>query len=413
MEFKHFRSQFKIFENHKGLVYFDNAASTQKPHYVLKKYLDFYENSYANIHRGIYDLSERATELYEGARGEVSRFLGIESKHSKQVIFTSGSTEGINTVANSLSRTFNPEDEVLILSSEHHANIVPWLLRQRERPFIIKYIKCKNNGDIDFDHLEQLLSTKTRLICFSAISNVFGIMQEIEQVIRLKNEISPQAEILVDGAQLIPHTCDFYSKYSIDDIDYLVFSGHKVMSPTGTGALVVSPSSMKNLTPLKGGGDMIEDVDFYTLVLAEAPQRFEAGTTNFAGTYAMGVAMSFLKQEVLLSTEFDFKKHLEQLTHTLFGGLKALETQGKLRTIGDESNIGRRAGLVTFEPLTVHPHDLADKLNKKNICVRAGLHCAHPIHKEMGVNSSVRASLYFYNTSYEVELLLSELEKLL
>jgi len=389
------RSEFPIFVD-KSLVYLDSAATTQKPKQVIGTVSDFYSNYNANVHRGIYELSMKATEAYHSTRQKVANF--INALDWRSIVFTSGTTESINLVAYSWARkNLNKGDEILITEMEHHSNIVPWQLVAEETGVILKYITINADGTLDLSNIDELITKKTKLVSIIHQSNVFGTVNPIKEIIAKAKCVN--ALTFIDAAQSIPH-----SKVDIQDLDcdFLAFSGHKMLGPTGIGVLYGKTKLLDSMTPFMGGGDMINSVTMTKSTWNDIPYKFEAGTPNIAQAIGLGAAIDYIN-EIGLKNIHDYVKHLINI---------ALE---KLRLIDGLTIYGHQVGVsssvISFNLEGVHPHDLAQFLDQDGIAVRAGHHCAQPIMDKLGISSTIRASFYLYNTEEEIDKLCTSLKK--
>ncbi len=393
------RADFPILQrqiNGKPLVYLDNAATSQKPLAVLQAMDDYYRLHNANVHRGVHTLSEEATGLYEGARGRIARFINAPS--SKQVIVTRNATEAVNLVAYSWGMTtLQPGDEILITQMEHHANIVPWQLVAQRTGATLRYVPLDPQGMLRLDLLDELLTERTKLFAFVAMSNVLGTINPTAELVARAHRVGALA--LVDGAQTVPHL-------SVDvqglDCDFLVFSGHKMCGPTGSGVLYGRRALLEAMPPFMGGGDMIREVRLEGSRWNTLPWKFEAGTPAIAEIIGLGAAVDYLA-----SLDMDW---VQQREHELVG--YAMEQLGRvegLRILGPGPE--QRGGAVAFTLGEVHPHDIAAILDSEGIAIRAGHHCAQPIHDFYGISASARASFYFYNTLEEIDQLAQGLGK--
>lgn len=379
----------------KPLVFLDSAASAQKPRQVMDAVKSFYESSYANVHRGLYELSERATTAYEAAREKVRRF--VNAADSKEIVFTSGATDSINAVAFSWgAQHLSAGDEVILSQAEHHSNIVPWQLLRERKGFTIKVAPVTDDGAFDFAAYEKLLSDRTKLVAVAHVSNVLGSVFPVKAVAEAAHRVG--AAVLVDGCQGIPHLpvdvrdigCDFYA-----------FSGHKLYGPTGIGVLYGKAAVLEKTNPFKGGGDMIKTVSFEKSEWAGIPARFEAGTPPIVQAVGLGCAVDYVSgigMDAVAARE-------RELGAALQDGVASV---GGFRIIGTAPE---KAGVVSFVPDFAHPQDVAMILDQDGICVRTGHHCAQPLHERFGVSVSVRASLGVYNTLEDVEKLVAALHK--
>ena len=381
--------------NGKPLAYLDNAASTQKPRAVLDALEQIYAKDYANIHRGVHQLSVRATTAYEAARETVRRFLGAADE--REIVFVRGATEGINLVAQSWGRAnIGRGDEVLISTMEHHSNIVPWQLLCESTGAILKVIHVDERGQLDLDDLKAKLGDRTKLLSLVHISNALGTINPVEDIIAMARERG--VTTLIDGAQAAPHMaidvqslgCDFY-----------VFSGHKVYGPTGIGALYGRLSILESMPPWHGGGDMIETVSFAGTTYAAPPARFEAGTPHIAGAVGLAAACDYLVEIGLDAIAAHEATLLEY-------GTKALTQIEGLRLIGTAE---KKAGVLAFTLEGVHPHDVGTILDFAGVAVRTGHHCTQPLMDHFGVSSTTRASTGLYNTIEEMDRLIAGLHR--
>ena len=375
----------------KPLIFLDNAASSQRPVQVINAINDYYQRYHANVHRGIHKLSEMATTAYEGARVTVKKF--INAKSSREVIFTRGTTEGINLVANTWGRANLGSGDVVILTQmEHHSNIVPWQMLAAEKGFEIKYVPVLDDGSLDLEAYRILLAQHpVKLVTFVHASNVLGTVNPAQEMIRLAHEEG--ALVLVDGAQSVPHM-------PIDvqalDVDFYAFSGHKMMGPTGIGILYGKRALLDSMPPWMGGGDMIETVTLEASTWNELPYKFEAGTPAIAPAIGLGVGVEYLSG---LGME---KIHAHEKVITKYALERLVEIPG-VRVFGDAPE---RGAVATFMCAPIHPHDMAQLLDAEGIAVRAGHHCAQPLHQRLGVPATTRASFYVYNTFDEVDRLI-------
>ena len=377
------------------LVYLDNAASSQKPRCVIDAISHYYEHSHANIHRAVYALAEEATELYEGARGQVARLLNAESP--EEIVFVRGTTEAINLVAQACVRPRISEgDEILISHLEHHSNIVPWQMLCEQTGAVLRVAPINERGEIPIDGFEKLLGPRTRLVALAHVSNALGTIVPVEPMIGLAQEYG--ALVLLDGAQAVPHMrvdvqalgCDFYA-----------FSGHKAYGPTGIGALWGRRECLEEMEPYQGGGEMILSVSFEKTVYNKVPHKFEAGTPNIAGTVGLGAAANWL-----MDLDFDALRRHEQalLDHAT---RRVAEVDG-LRVIGTAQ---RKAGVLSFAFDDVHAHDVGTIVDREGVAVRTGHHCAQPVMDHFGVVATTRASFAAYNTLEEVDRLIAALQR--
>jgi cysteine desulfurase/selenocysteine lyase len=377
------------------LVFLDSAASAQKPRPVIEAERDVYESEYANVHRGVYWLSERTTAAYEAARGKVRAFLN--ARDTREIVFVRGATEAINLVAQSFGRTFLAAgDEVLITEIEHHANIVPWQMLRDEKGVVLKVAPVDDNGDLDFEAFIRMVGPRTKLISVAQVANALGSVLPVEAIIRLARERG--IPVLVDGCQAVPHQ-------AIDvqalDCDFYVFSGHKLYGPTGIGVLYGKAALLEKMPPWQGGGDMIRSVTFEKTEYNELPWKFEAGTPHIAGVIGLGAAIDYVGG---LGYELVGDHETELLEYAV----RELSKLNSVRFIGRPR---RRSGVISFGLEGIHPHDIATILDQEAVCVRAGHHCAQPTMKRFGVAATVRASFGIYNGRDDADALVAGLRK--
>ncbi len=388
------KSHFPIFDTHPELVYLDSAATTQKPRNVIKAITDFYESSYSNVSRGMYKLSTDATQKLRDCRQKVATLIGAES--SQDIAFTYGATDAINKVAYGY---FKPKltagHNIIVTTMEHHANLLPWQKLCKESDTELRVVRLLANGNLDLEHLVELMNEHTMLVAVTHISNVLGIVNPIEQINKLAHE--KDIPVIIDAAQSIStHTLN-----AIDlDIDFLVFSGHKMFAPTGIGALYVNPKYQAAFDPHFVGGGMIESASFFETVYQDYPQVLEPGTPNIAGVFGLGAAIDFMDDHSIYS-QYD---RLELLTQDL---RSSLSNYDRIQVLGDSTN---SMNIVSFEIEGIHPHDIAYFLAGKNICIRAGHHCAEPLLNSLEISAVARVSLSVYNEHRDIELLLEALK---
>jgi cysteine desulfurase/selenocysteine lyase len=378
------------------LVYLDNGASSQKPEAVLRAMDDYYRRTNANVHRGVHTLSEEATALYEGAREKVARF--IRAAHTNEVIFTRGTTESVNLVAYAWGRAnLGPGDEVLITEMEHHANIVPWQIVQQQLGFTLRYVPITDRGELDLAALDTLLTEKTKLFAFVHASNVVGTINPVHDLVAKAHAVG--AKVLIDGAQSVPH---MPVDMQAIDADFYAFSSHKMCGPTGIGVLYGKRALLEAMPPFMGGGDMIREVTLQGSTWNTVPYKFEAGTPSIAEAVGLGAAVDYLT-----AVGMDWvRAHEQELVAYAYGRMSEVEG---LRILGPGPDT--RGGLIAFTLEGVHPHDIAAILDREGVAVRAGHHCAAPLHARYGIPASARASFYLYNTVQEVDKLTEALHK--
>ena len=392
------KQDFPIFKNYPKLVYLDNAATTQKPKAVIDAITKHYEKNNANIHRGIYKLSEQATEAYEAARIKVAKFIGAESP--EQIIFTKNATEAINLVVYSFARkNLKAGDEILLTLMEHHSNIVPWQMAAKEKKLKIKFVAITPNGEIDINDLKSKLNKKTKLFAVTHASNVLGTINPVQKITEICH--SRGIPVLVDGAQATPH---FPVNISALKCDFYAFSGHKMLAPTGIGALYISKKYLNILPPFLGGGDMIKSVGTHKIEYQDPPMRFEAGTPPIEAAIGLEAAIDYLNNISMPAIQ----KHEQELTAY---ALQKLEKINDIIVYGPK-NPAKRAGVISFNLAGVHSHDLASLLDEQNIAIRAGHHCAMPLHQFLKIPASARMSFYIYNTKKDIDILCETLIKI-
>ena len=373
----------------KPLVYLDNAATTQKPLCVLDAMRDEYLNVNANVHRGVHYLSQQATDLHEAARETVRRFVNAASVN--EIVFTRGTTEGLNLVASSFCEEFMTEgDEVIVSVMEHHSNIVPWQLQAAKRGIAIRVIPMDECGDIDMDAYKAMLNERTKLVSVAHVSNVLGTINPVKEITRIAHEHG--APVLVDGAQSTPHF-----RVDVQDIDceFFVFSGHKMYGPTGIGVLYGKESWLDRLPPYQGGGEMIESVTFEKTVFEKLPFKFEAGTPDYVATHGLATAINYIE-----SIGIDnISAHEKELTGYC---MKKLSEIDGMRIFGTSAH---KDAVVSFLVRDIHHLDMVTLLDRLGIAVRTGHHCAQPLMDRLGIQGTVRASFALYNTKEEIDIL--------
>ncbi len=377
------------------LVYLDNGATTQRPRQVIQSLVDVYERHYANVHRGIHFLSEQSTDLYTEARDKVRAFINAPS--ADEVIFTQGTTEAINLVARSWGDAFvKTGDEILLTELEHHANLVPWQQLAQRTGCILRHIPITDDGQLDLTKLDALLTPRTRLLSVAAVSNVLGTINPIRQLVDAAHAAG--ARVLVDSAQSAPHMTTDVQAWGAD---FVAFSGHKMLGPTGVGVLYGRRELLEAMPPFLGGGGMIRRVRLDSFDPAELPDKFEAGTPPIVPAIGLGTAIDYLNN-VGLDRIHEHEQRLTRHAHTLLGAMKGV------RILGPTPEL--KGGIVSFTVEGVHPHDVAHLLDRQGVAVRAGHHCAMPLHKRLGIVATSRASFYLYNTLAEVDMLAEAIE---
>jgi len=377
------------------LVYFDNGASAQKPRVVLDAMQRFYETDYANIHRGVHELSVRATDQYEAARETVRSF--INAKYVEEIIFTKGATEAINLVAATWGRKFlKSGDEVLITELEHHANIVPWQLLQEQTGLVLRVVPITPEGDVPLESIRASLSPRTKLVSVAHVSNTLGTVLPVQEIIILAH--AQNIPVLIDGCQAISHMpVDMQAL----DADFYAFSGHKLYGPTGIGVLYGNRDILNTMPPYQGGGDMIASVSFKETTYKEPPHRFEAGTPPIVEVIGLGAAIEYV-------SEIGMENIARHEASLLAYATEKLQKINSLRIIG---TVPQKAGILSFVMGHAHPHDIGTILDRQGIAIRAGHHCAQPVMEAMGLAATARISFGLYNTIEEIDALVRGLEK--
>jgi cysteine desulfurase/selenocysteine lyase len=386
------RNDFPIFKkkiNGKDLVYLDNASTTQKPYSVINSITDFYSNYNSNIHRAVYQLAEEATELYEQSRKKIANFINVRPE---EIIFTRNTTESINLIAHSWARSNLKKDDVIAITEiEHHSNIVPWQILCQEIGTRLEYVGIDESGFLDVEYLIELISSrKVKLVSISHMSNVLGTIVPIERIIKTAHQY--KIPVIVDGAQSVPHM-------PVDaknlDCDFLVFSAHKMLGPTGVGVLYAKKELLEKMKPFMGGGDMIKEVFKFHTNYNEVPYKFEAGTPNIADVVGFGAAVDYLEK---IGME-NVRKHEIYLTEYALESMQSL----KYITIYGPMDSKFRGGVISFNIADIHPHDLATIMNDHGIAIRSGHHCAQVLMQRLDVPATSRASFYIYNTKEEID----------
>ncbi|MBL7839982.1 MAG: cysteine desulfurase [Cyclobacteriaceae bacterium] len=400
LDVENIRKQFPVLHqkvNGRDLVYFDNAATNQKPDAVINSLVDYYSNYNANIHRGIHTLAEKATKAYEQTRALAKEFINAASE--QEIIFVRGVTEAINLVAASYGKAFIREgDEIIISGLEHHSNIVPWQFVCQDRKAVLKVINVKDNGELDLEQFKTLISSKTKLVAVNHASNSLGTINPIKQIIDLAH--ANHAVVLIDGAQAGAHlpidvqalNCDFYC-----------LSSHKMFGPTGTGILYGKKNLMELMPPYQGGGEMIKSVSFEKTTYNDLPYKFEAGTPNIADVIAFGKAIEFINsigKEAIAAHEHEL----------LVYATERIKTLPHVRVIGEAKE---KVGVLSFSIDGIHPFDIGQMLDARGIAVRTGHHCTEPLMERLGVEGTVRASFSVYNTKQEVDQFIEGLDRII
>lgn len=397
LDIQKIRAEFPILSqkvNGKPLVYFDNGATSQKPQIVIDAEVKYYQEINANIHRGVHTLSQLATDAYEVSRGKVQQH--INAKFAHEVLFTSGTTHGINLVTNGFASILKPGDEIIVSSLEHHSNIVPWQMLCEKTGATLKVIPINEDGELILEAFDALLSEKTKVVTVNHISNALGIINPIKYIIDKAHAVG--AAVLIDGAQAVPHLKPNVQEL---DCDFYAFSGHKMCGPTGTGILYGKEEWLNKLPPYQGGGEMIKEVTFEKTTYADLPHKFEAGTPNIAGGIVLGTAIDYLN-----NIGFD---NIQQYENELleYATKRLLEIEG-LKIYGTGKN---KASVVSFNIDGIHPYDVGSIIDKLGIAVRTGHHCAQPIMNFFCIPGTIRASFSFYNTKEEIDAMVEAVKK--
>lgn len=389
----------------KPLVYLDNAATTQKPLCVLDAMRDEYLNVNANVHRGVHWLSQQATELHEGARETVRKF--INAKSTTEIVFTRGTTEGLNLVASSFSDEFMKEgDEVIVSAVEHHSNIVPWQLQARKKGVVLKVIPIDDFGKLDVDEFGKMITSRTKIVSVSHVSNVLGTINPVKDIIRIAHE--HDIPVMIDGAQSTPHfTVDMQDL----DCDFFVFSGHKIYGPTGVGVLYGKEAWLDKLPPYQGGGEMIENVSFEKTTFERPPLKFEAGTPDYIATTGLAKALDYV---TALGID-NITRHEKELTAYAIEKMLAIDGM-KIFGIDEskpitEETLRNHDAVISFQLRDIHHMDMGTLLDRLGIAIRTGHHCAQPLMERLGVLGTSRASFALYNTKEEIDVLVAGIER--
>lgn len=382
--------------NGKPLVYFDNAATSQKPDLVIEAIVDYYRNSNANVHRGVHALAEESTNIYDSSRTSIAEFIGAGDP--SEIIFTKNSTESLNLVARSFGEAFLKKgDEIVLSEMEHHSNIVPWQEIAKKTGAAIRFLTFNENGELSLEEAKKVISEKTKVVSIVHVSNFLGTVNPIEELSELAHSVG--AIMVVDAAQSVPH-----KKIDVKrlDCDFLVFSGHKMLGPMGIGVLYGKKDLLSKMPPFLTGGDMIRTVSLEKSTWNDLPYKFEAGTPNVSGALGLSKAIEYLKI-IGMDEIAEYEKCLTAYACRALKLVKGIKIYGPKE--GDD-----RGGLLSFNIEGIHAHDLATLLDREGIAVRSGHHCAMPAHAKLGIPASARASFYFYNTEAEVDKLLEGIE---
>ena len=384
--------------NDKNLVYFDNAATTQKPIQVINTITEFYTNHNSNIHRAVHALAEEATEAYETARDKIAKFLNIKDR--QEIVFVRGTTEAINLVAYAWGRQNIQEGDIIVTTEyEHHSNIVPWQLLTQEKHAKLEYVAVDDNGELILEQLDQFLTSgKVKLVAVSQMSNVLGTITDVATLVEKCKKAG--VRVLIDGAQSVPHM-----KVDLDSLgcDFFAFSAHKMLGPTGVGVLWAKKELLEQMAPFHGGGDMIREVHKYETTWNDLPYKFEAGTPNIADVIGFAAAIDYLNEigmDYVRAHEIEITKYaLDRLSK--IPGIKIYGT----------SDMSKRGGVISFNFADIHPHDLATIIDEDGIAIRSGHHCAQVLMEKLDIAATSRASFYIYNTKEEVDVLINSLSR--
>ena len=397
LDVKKIRNDFPILKrkvNGYPFIYFDNAATSQKPSKVIASITDYYENYNSNIHRGVHTVSQEATDAYENARKKIQKHFN--AKHSEEIILTSGTTHSINLVANGFTNLLNSDDEILISELEHHSNIVPWQMMCEKNGAKLKVIPLKVNGELDYESFLKKLSNKTKVVFVNHVSNALGTINPVKKIISESHKQG--AAVLIDGAQASSH---LKADLQDLDVDFYTTSAHKLCGPTGIGMLYGKKEWLEKLPPYQGGGEMISEVTFEKTTYAELPNKFEAGTPNIVGAIGFGNALDYLN-------EVGFEKIEAYETELLNYATARLKSIPNLKIYGEAKN---KTSVISFNIGELHSYDLGTILDKYGIAVRTGQHCAQPVMDFFGISGTVRASFSFYNTKEEIDYFYESLKK--
>jgi cysteine desulfurase/selenocysteine lyase len=402
LDVKKIREDFPILSRSvygKPLVYLDNAATSQKPRAVIQALVDYYEGYNANVHRGVHALSMEATDRYEEARQKVARFINAET--SESIVWTRNTTEGINLVANTWAMdNINAGDEIVVSQMEHHSNLVPWQKVAKDKGAVLRFLPLAKDGSLNLEDVDSIINQRTKLLALVHMSNSIGTINPVKELTAKAKAVG--AAVLVDGAQSVPHM-----PVDVQDLDcdFLAFSGHKMLGPTGIGALYVKRDILEQMEPFLRGGEMVLEVTYEKATWNDLPMRFEAGTPNIADAIALGAAIDYLNE---LGMD-NVREHEIQVTRYALDAFKELE---ELDVFGP-TDPDFRGGIIPFHHPDVHPHDLGTVLDRQGIAIRTGHHCTMPLMRTMGVVATARASFYVYNTEEEVDLLVDGLKEAL
>ena len=395
-----YRKDFPIFarkvHGDKDLIYLDSAATSQKPWQVIQAMNDYYSHGNANIHRGIHELAEEATSRFEAARESIAKFINAEE--ARQLVFTRNTTESINLVAATWGRAnLHSGDVILLTEMEHHSNLVPWYMLRDEKGIRIEFVRITEDYELDLAHLSKLLELEPKLVAFAHMSNVLGTINPAEEITHMAHQVG--ARVLIDGAQSVPH---FPVDVQAIDADFYAFSAHKMLGPTGIGALYAKTELLTSMPPFMGGGDMIRKVTFDGFSSNSIPYKFEAGTPAIAESVGFGAAVDYLRA-VGMENIFVYEQELTHYAYEVLNSVKGLKIYGP--------SYDKKGGVFSFTFMNIHPHDVSQILDQEGIAVRAGHHCAMPLHEKLNLTATTRASLYLYNAREDIDKLAIALDK--
>ncbi|TPR26445.1 cysteine desulfurase [Apilactobacillus micheneri] len=393
MDNQEIRNDFPMLIKHPHFIYFDNAATTQKPQSVIDALTNYYENDNFNVHRSVYSAAERTTQMFEACREKVAQF--INAKDNKSIIFTAGTTQGINQVANGYYKYhLKKDDEIVVSIAEHHSNLLPWQNLAKQNGAKLKFIDINNNGTLNLNSAKKVITDNTKLVSITAVSNVLGTINNLAALIEIAHQHN--ADVLIDAAQAAPEI-----KIDVQKLnpEWLAFSGHKMLAPTGIGILYGKKELLAKMNPTQLGGEMIEHVDKNDFKAKDIPYRLEAGTPNVEGVIGLSKAIDYLENIGMNNIE-NICKNLGQYLYDQLSKTDGISVYGPKQ---------RQTGIVSFNIDKIHPHDAATYLDFNHIAVRAGQHCAEPLTNKLGVNATLRASMYFYNNKHECDKLVQKI----
>lgn len=399
MDIDTIKRDFPIFTNHPDLVYLDSTATSLKPQSVIDAEMDYYSSYSANVHRGIYQLAEQATAAYEATRDTVAAFIGASS--SAEILFTRGTTESVNLIASTLGEQIvQSGDTVIATTMEHHSNFVPWQQLALRKQANWQVLDFDEHGFLDLSRLPELITEKTKIVAFTAVSNTLGTINPVKEIVQKVRALNPKTIIVVDAAQAVPHT-----QVNVQDwgADFVAFSGHKMLGPTGVGVLWGKEEHLDRMPPYQFGGEMVLDVSVQETTFKELPHKFEAGTPNIAGVIALKAAIEYLQHiglGAIQGHERDLRTYAIEQLRSAFGA--------EIQLLGD-TEPEKRCGILSFAFQKYHAHDIAQILDQSHVAVRAGHHCTMPLHKKLGLSATARASFYLYNTKADVDALVTGL----